>query len=337
MFRHLVKKILWTRRRRSRKVASISGRWERGGFFRMQNQMDTLVPVESAPRRTGEGNVVLAGCGAFLLPGLGHLLTGRPLRGILWFASALSIVLGTTLVLLFPQAMPALFLLIPLFVVMFLAQVIDAGRRARQFQSILRPAAVRWIVAIMLGVLGYISNTQAIIFLGDHCFEIGYSPTESMLPTIQTTDRFLMIKNYPVKRWDLISLTPADEDLHFRALLKRVVGLPGETVEITGDALLINGQPMALPPGIGPYVPMDRWQRLLVMPDPANAASGCWGRPIQLADDEYFMLGDNTMYSKDSRFWMSMDGRTPGALPAARIQARAVAIFWPLYRWRAFQ
>jgi len=67
-----------------------------------------------------------------------------------------------------------------------------------------------------------------------------------------------------------------------RALIKRVIGLPGEEVSIRDGLVHINGQPLA-----EPYIAPDR-------------SSGNWG-PIMLGKGQYVMLGDNRNNSNDSR------------------------------------
>ena len=74
------------------------------------------------------------------------------------------------------------------------------------------------------------------------------------------------------------------ENLH-RDIVKRIVALPGDTVQVTGGILYVNAAPEE-----NPY-------HLPAMEDAGNAAS-----PITLGDGEYFVLGDNRNASIDSRF-----------------------------------
>lgn len=74
------------------------------------------------------------------------------------------------------------------------------------------------------------------------------------------------------------------KNLH-RDIVKRIVAMPGDTVQITDGILYVNA------------IPEDNLQHLPAMEDPGNAAS-----PITLGDGEYFVLGDNRNASIDSRF-----------------------------------
>jgi signal peptidase I len=159
-----------------------------------------------------------------------------------------------------------------------------------------------------------------------------------MSPAIGTTDYFLLLKSQPVQRWDIAGIRmPNTIQFPQAEMVKRVVGLPGETVELTPDGLLINGQRVRPPAGIGFYVSVNMLDQPLQSPDPRTAGNGCWGRPIKLMSDEYFVLGDNTTESYDSRLWPAVDGRQPGALPAARLSGRVAAIVWPPDRSRLFE
>lgn len=89
-------------------------------------------------------------------------------------------------------------------------------------------------------------------------------------------------------------------------LIKRVIGLPGDTVEIIDHAIHINGTPLD-----EPYLPDG-----LVMSD-----EGPWEVP----EDHYFVMGDNRNSSNDSRRF--------GAIERDRIVGRAFSIVWPPSRW----
>jgi hypothetical protein len=54
-----------------------------------------------------------------------------------------------------------------------------------------------------------------------------------------------------------------------------------------------------------------------------------------LGADEYYVLGDNSLLARDSRYWnIAAPGHQPGALPRANILGRATWVYWPPKHWR---
>ncbi len=97
-------------------------------------------------------------------------------------------------------------------------------------------------------------------------------------------------------------------------LIKRLIGLPGDTIEIKDNAVWRNGQKLNEPYIKGPMAD-----------PPPNAIYGV-GKPLKLGPDELFVMGDNRNDSNDSRFW--------GPLKRDRVIGKAEVIFWPLNRIR---
>jgi len=95
-----------------------------------------------------------------------------------------------------------------------------------------------------------------------------------------------------------------------RDFIKRVVGLPGETLELKGTQVYINGQPLSEPYAL--------YQRLpdMLLPGDVRRAYG----PVTIPEGHYFMMGDNRDDSQDSRYW--------GFLPAGHIKGRALFVYW---------
>ncbi|MEO0539247.1 MAG: signal peptidase I [Cyanobacteria bacterium P01_A01_bin.105] len=142
--------------------------------------------------------------------------------------------------------------------------------------------------------------------------EARYIPSGSMEPTLQINDRLVIEKvGYHFTepdRGDIIVFWPPDElfveGQRRDAYIKRVVGLPGETVEVANGVVLIDGQPI---------------EESYIKAPPEYQ----WG-PEQVATGNYLVLGDNRNYSYDSHEW--------GFLPEENIIGRAVVRFWPINR-----
>jgi signal peptidase I len=107
----------------------------------------------------------------------------------------------------------------------------------------------------------------------------------AMLPAYKDGDRVVVKKDLDqIVRSDVIIFRyPMDTS---KTYIKRVIGLPGETVSITKGKVMINGNELA-----EPYV------------DPAYNRSGFDLPPFKILPDNYFVMGDNRDSSSDSRYW----------------------------------
>ena len=128
-------------------------------------------------------------------------------------------------------------------------------------------------------------------------------PSESMSPTILVGDHFFLDKvgfpaNYPkafqkylpartIDRGDIVALwSPENSKIR---LVKRVIGLPGETLELRHRELYIDGRKLD-----EPYV---------VHTDPREINRRDNFGPVVIPPDHFFLMGDNRDNSNDSRFW----------------------------------
>ena len=126
-----------------------------------------------------------------------------------------------------------------------------------------------------------------------------------LLPFVDVEDDQSLFPFHPPQRGDVIIFRfPRDESRDF---VKRVVGIPGDTVEITRGQPLVNGQPLD-----EPYI-KHRDSRTL--------------SPVVVPSGHYYVLGDNRRSSDDSRNW--------GTVPLENVIGRAWISFWPIDRWHA--
>jgi signal peptidase I len=293
--------------------------------------------------RSGEdqarkGKSFLAISGAMVWPGLGHLLAGNIKWAGFWFGIWTGIVVAAASILVEPQWLPALVVLLPLGLIVQFCQLLHAGRCGRRsVHSMLGDSSSRYTLGLILAAIGLAECYGGTSYLQSNWVQICYTPTPSMAPNVSPGDLFINFKQLSYGRWDIVGLdSPTSDSMEIRHLCKRIVGLPGDEIEITGSGLMINGKSARIPAHVGPYLPVDSWNTGLMDAEPLAAANGCWGRPITLGPDEYFLLGDNTAISDDGRFWPSVQGHQPGATPRDQIHGRVVGIIWPPERWRVF-
>ncbi len=175
--------------------------------------------------------------------------------------------------------------------------------KQRQQQQVEHP----WIEGLKTIVL------SGVLAFGIRTFvaEARYIPSGSMLPTLQIDDRLIIDKisynfHNPV-RGDIVVFSPTDtlKQQNFKdAFIKRLIGLPGDKVEVKGERVYVNDQPI----------------QEIYLDDKPNYNFG----PVTVPPNQYLVLGDNRNNSYDSHYW--------GFVPRDRIIGKAVVRFWPLNR-----
>lgn len=191
------------------------------------------------------------------------------------------------------------------------------------------PTAKEWIET-------FIFVFVMVILIRYFLCEIRWIPSGSMKPTLIEGDRIVVerVTHFYKKpqRGDILVFYPPFVKINKTplgilarrtgigcndvAFIKRVVGLPGEKVEIKNfkdgrHVIYINDKPLEEKYILSEY-------------DYVPCSDTMYCGPMIVPEGKYFMMGDNRGNSEDSRFW--------GFLPEYRIVGRAVTIFWPLNR-----
>jgi signal peptidase I len=140
-----------------------------------------------------------------------------------------------------------------------------------------------------------------------------YIPSNSMLPTLHIGDRLVVEKVsylfHSPDKGDIVVFEPPEQlqNLGYRkdqVFIKRIIGKPGQIVSVNNGKVYINQQPLS-----EEYIAESPAYQLV---------------PVQIPQDEFFVMGDNRNDSNDSHVW--------GFLPKQNIIGRAVFRFFPLDR-----
>jgi signal peptidase I len=160
-----------------------------------------------------------------------------------------------------------------------------------------------WVVQAFKIPTGSMENN---LLIGDHLLvnKFVFGPTASPL------DRTILPVRDIHRRDVIVFKYPEEPERDF---IKRVIGLPGDTVELRAKKVYINGQPLD-----EPYVHF-----LTPASDNSEVTSmdvrERYG-PVTVPPDQYFVMGDNRDNSQDSRYW--------GFLPRSYVKGRAMMIYW---------
>lgn len=159
--------------------------------------------------------------------------------------------------------------------------------------------ALGWLIVIVLAAV-------VSILLRAFVVQTFFVPTGSMTPTLQMGDRILVQKlAFGLPRGAIVVFEHPKRDLEGplnEDLVKRIIGLPGDTIWSVGNTVYIDGKPLAEP-----------W-----LPKGTQL-----GQPIvkqTIPAGEYFMMGDNRSDSYDSRDW--------GPIPRSTIIGRVFLVVW---------
>jgi len=176
----------------------------------------------------------------------------------------------------------------------------------------------RWVIEWAMILIGVLVCT---LLLRTYVIQSFYIPSPSMVPTLAVGDRIMVNKLsydlHGVHRGDIVVFKrPPLELQDFPDLVKRVIGLPGESVSSKDGHVYINGRLLN-----EPWLPDSPSSYTGALPDDQHPQFNMPG-PVKVPAGEYFVMGDNRTDSEDSRYF--------GPIPQSLIVGRAMAVVWPL-------
>lgn len=132
-----------------------------------------------------------------------------------------------------------------------------------------------WIIPIARALVIAVLINKFVIFKV-------YIPSESMVPTLNVEDRLLVTRIYDLDKIQRGDILVFYSDELQESLIKRVIGLPGDTISIKEGEVYVN-------------------QKLI--DEPYIGEADKFNGNYQVPEGKYFFLGDNRWWSKDSRYW----------------------------------
>ena len=178
----------------------------------------------------------------------------------------------------------------------------DGKGRGKDKKANRRKQGYEWLVLVA-------ASLAVALFVRGFLIQAFYISSESMVPTLVKNDRVLVnklsYKLHDVHRGDIVvfDAPPGAATAQVKDLIKRVVGLPGETIEGRNGSIFINGKPLD-----EPYLPPDVRSRDFP--------------PAKVPPKDIWVLGDNRQDSRDSTFF--------GPITEHSIVGRAFVKIWPL-------
>ena len=175
-------------------------------------------------------------------------------------------------------------------------------------------AVWEWVFVVVVAI-------GAAMLIRVFLFQQYYIDGPSMQTTLMPEDRVLVnkmsYKLHDIHRGDVIVFDRVTNEVQHDDLIKRVLGLPGETLEIRSCVVYINGVQVE-----EPYLNPEQTSQ--IEPSP-RCGSHTDMAPVVVPDEQVFVMGDNRVQSFDSRDF--------GPIDTDKVRGRAFVVIWPASAW----
>lgn len=164
-------------------------------------------------------------------------------------------------------------------------------------RKVLGPAGGRVALLVLAGACAYLGLYRHMRFF--------LVPSASMEPTLQIGDQLVTLNHSTYQRGDIVVLEDPEDPAGY--IVKRIIATQGDTVDIAGGAVVVNGEYLS---------------------EPYTASPGAYDYgPYAVPEGCVFLLGDNRNNSEDSHTW------TRPAVSAETIVGKVRFIYYPYARW----
>lgn len=262
-------------------------------------------------------NPLIAAVMSILLSGLGQIYNGQLCKGILLYISICAIILAASSADIHSNFYTVIFLYI-LSIVIYLCVIIDAFRIALKIKEFQLKQYNRWYIYLILIILHYsIVQTPVLSKIDKRTYESYKMSDSSMIPNLSIGDRFIadtINKGENIyQRGDIVVFHNPQRTSEVR--VKRVIGLPGETIVIRNKEVFINDYRLR-----EPYVKHTDPTIFPAHISSRHISSRDNTGPLIMPTNCYFLMGDNRDLSYDSRFFNCVDGKS--------IHGKVTFIYW---------
>ena len=280
---------------------------------------------------------------SLLSPGLGQVYCGALGRGLVCLCIGLLYVpvVATVSLVDIPSVNLTLIIVASLlFLAVYVFALLDTLRLASR-RKLNTTYSIGLAAYGLMVFVGFMNPLVSIFLLRNSVFEVFYVPTSSMVPNVVAGDYLMANKLFArsklPQRGELVIFRPPKQ--RTRRFIKRVIGLPGDTVEVKGHEVWVNDRQLERDPlpydsvavpleeSMGKlYEEVNSGARYKVLIDESR-------KPIEFAkqtvpDGAVFVLGDYRTKSKDSRAF--------SFVPLGEIEGRMQSIIYPSATWKRF-
>ena len=283
--------------------------------------------------------------------GLGHIYCGRLVKGLILFFVSFAFAPVIVAAAQNAASTPMLVLVIGsllLMLAVFIYALLDAGLLARRVG---REYELReynhWALYLLLIIVGVGYPANLSLSIREHVLQAFKIPSPSMAPDVLPGDHIFLNKAiYKIqapRRGDVVVFTyPDDRRLFY---IKRIVALPGDSVEIRANRLYINDRPLTYTP-VNRLLPLnfdvqagmqmeEEMNGAARYPVLLNSAAPQDMTRVVVPHGQCFVLSDNRALMRGGSRHFG-DSRSFGPIPLADVKGRVDYIYWPALSWARF-